>query len=93
MRFDCGDACQRPRISAWGSVNQSCRGPSIAVSSTTSEVGGMTGAKSIGGRGSRSSPTGRRSPGDSGGGPMPERVSVLREPRTGSTAMPPRTAR
>ena len=39
------------------------------------------------------SPTGSTSPARSGAGPSPESVSVLREPSTGGTSMPPRTAR
>ena len=40
-----------------------------------------------------SGPTGSTSPARTGGGPIPDSVSVLHDPSTGATSMPPRTAR
>ena len=81
------------RVSSAVSATNSARGPRTACSTTVSPGGGHTGATSTSGNAVGSGPTGRTSPVRNGGGPSPDSVSVLRDPSTGATSIPPRTAR
>jgi hypothetical protein len=83
--------CVVSAVQAVGS-SQSRRGPG-RTRSTGADDGARTGATSTNGSSPRSVPTGSRSPAFNGRGPRPESVSVLRDPSTGGTSTPPRTAR
>ena len=50
-------------------------------------------AKTLAAKDAGSGPTGSTSSTRSAAGPIPDRVSVLRDPSTGATSIPPRTAR
>ena len=79
-----------PSASTDEASNQSSRGPSRSRSSR--ERRGMRTVSTATG-GSPGDPTGSTSPSLTGSGPTPESRSVDREPSTGSTSMPPETAR
>jgi hypothetical protein len=80
------------RVRRASPVKTSSRGPRTVRSTGSGSTGGV-GATCRNGSPSAWSPTGRRVPSSSRGGPTGARVSVERLPSTGVTPMPPRTAR
>ena len=89
-RSESGETVYTVDSSSSGAVNQSRRGPGVTrrtgVRATPGAVPSRATGKAPG------VPTGSSIPAASGGGPSFPSVSVEREPSTGGTSMPPRTA-